>query len=40
MAAQLTFPSIIKIGEKLSQMVMLKHFLPVTGHKSYHVTFH
>lgn len=40
MAAQLTFPSIIKIGEKLSQMVMLKHFLPVTGHKSHHVTCH
>lgn len=34
------FPSIIRIGEKLSQMVMLKHFLPVTGHKSHHVTCH
>lgn len=34
------FPSIIKIGEKLSQMVMLKHVLPVTGHKSHHVTCH
>lgn len=30
MAAWLTFPSIIKIGAKLSQMVMLKHFPPVT----------
>lgn len=40
MAAQLTFPSVMKIGEKLSQMVVLKHFLSVTGHKSHHVTFH